>query len=315
MKIFRVLLGIITIAGLLSVPTSCNGQESPKQAVPIKHYLSFANAQELQQYLKWSPTRLPLISAHRGGVMPGYPENCLATFDNALNYAPCIIECDVSRTKDGVLVMLHDDVLDRTTTDKGKIGEITAHQLKSVYLKDKDKKATAYHIPTLAEVLEWARGKAILTVDVKKGIQPEEIVTMIHRYNAEAYTVVITYSLDVAQHYHRINPNLMLSVTAKGVEGVERLLKSGINLRNVVAFVGTYEPPREVYDLLHQNGIRAILGTMHNLDQKAQKDGRRVYINLLENGADILATDEVGEVAEAIREMERKKAESTDKPK
>ena len=94
----------------------------------------------------------------------------------------------------------------------------------------------------------------------------------------------------------------MISASAKGVEGVRRLLESGVDPKCLVAFVGVYEPSKDVYDLLHKNGIRAILGTMGNLDKKAEKRGFKVYKKLLKNGADILATDNVVLVTRAIEE-------------
>ena len=67
-----------------------------------------------------------------------------------------------------------------------------------------------------------------------------------------------------------------------------------------VAFAGVYEPPGEVYALLHEKAICAILGTMGNLDSKAKRNGTQVYIELLRNGADILATNDDGHTALTI---------------
>jgi glycerophosphoryl diester phosphodiesterase len=275
---------------------------------PEKHYQFFSSVEELQNYLGWSPEKTPLASAHRGGPMPGqgrggFPENCLATFENALVYAPCLIECDVRKSKDGQLFLLHDETLDRTTTGSGAISEHTSVELQKLFLKDEAGKRTAYRIPTLSEALEWARGKAILTLDVKKGIMAEEIVEIIARHKAESYTTVITYTLESALRYHELNPDLVISASAVGLEATRRLLESGINPRNLLGFVGVYEPPREIYELLHQHGIRAILGTIGNLDRKAEKEGIDVYVDLLKNGADILATDNVPLAAEAIEKF------------
>jgi len=93
-------------------------------------------------------------------------------------------------------------------------------------------------------------------------------------------------------------------------EGVARLFKSSIPATNLVAFVGVYEPPREVYALLHEKAICAILGTMGNLDSKARRNGIQMYIELLRNGADILATDEVELASEAITRYLQNRAES-----
>jgi glycerophosphoryl diester phosphodiesterase len=306
---------LLSILLALWVLAACdlNGQETRPVITP--HYVSFTSAGELQEYLSWSPRRIPFIGAHRGAPMPGYPENCLATFENALTYAPCLIECDISKTKDGVLVMFHDDRLERTSTGKGKVSDTTWSQLQMLWLKDGDKKSTPYKVPTLADTLGWARGKAVLQLDVKKGIEPEEIAQMIRHYNAESYALVITYSLEMAKRYHKLNPQLMISTSAEGLEACKRLLASGIPAKNLIAFVGVYEPPQEVYTMLHEKNIRAILGTMGNLDRKADKDGLGVYTELYKNGADVLATDNTPQVAKAIREIARQKEEAAGQKK
>ncbi|MCK4448884.1 MAG: glycerophosphodiester phosphodiesterase family protein, partial [Candidatus Marinimicrobia bacterium] len=227
-------------------------------------------------------------------------ENCIETFENALVYAPCLIECDVAKTKDSVLVMMHDRTLNRTTTGEGGVGGYTLEELKKLKLRDNQGNVTLYQIPTLAEVLDWARDKAIIELDIKKPVTPEEIAMIVREKQAEKFTVVITYDIPATVYYHRLNPQLMISASAKGVEGVRRLLESGVDPKCLVAFVGVYEPSKDVYDLLHKNGIRAILGTMGNLDKKAEKRGFKVYKKLLKNGADILATDNVVLVTRAI---------------
>ncbi|MCD6204706.1 MAG: glycerophosphodiester phosphodiesterase family protein [Candidatus Marinimicrobia bacterium] len=258
-----------------------------------KHYLAFESPVQLQEYFRWSPDKAPIISAHRGGPMEGYPENCIETFEHALLYAPCLLECDVAKSKDSVLVMMHDRTLDRTTTGSGPVGDYTLEELRRLYLKDNQGNVTPYRIPTLAEVLDWARGRAIVELDIKRSITPEEIVAMIREKQALNYTVVITYDTETAKQYHTLEPQLMISASARGIEGTQRLLESGIDPKCIVAFVGVYEPEKEVYDLLHENGIQAILGTMGNLDRKAEKHGISVYKKLIGNGADILATNNV----------------------
>lgn len=258
-----------------------------------KHYLVFESPAQLQEYFRWSPDKAPIISAHRGGPMEGYPENCIETFEHALLYAPCLIECDVARSKDSVLVLMHDRTLDRTTTGSGLVSDYTLEELRKLYLKDNQGNITPYRIPTLAEVLDWARGRAIVELDIKGSIAPEEIVAIIREKRALSYTVVITYNIEVAKKYHALEPQLMISASARGIEGAQRLLESGINPSCIIAFVGVYEPEKKVYELLHKNSIMAILGTMGNLDRKAEKHGISVYKKLINNGADILATNNV----------------------
>src|SRR5690606_35917448 len=104
-------------------------------------------------YLRWRPGAPVLVSAHRGGPRPGLPENALATFEYALNFAPALLETDVRRTADGTLVLLHDETLDRTTTGAGPVAARTLADLRTLYLLDPEGTATPHRIPTLAEAL------------------------------------------------------------------------------------------------------------------------------------------------------------------
>jgi len=264
------------------------------------HYISFDTPAELQEYLRWHPDRSPLLAAHRGGPSPGFPENCIATFENSLRLAPCLIECDVRKSRDGVMILMHDWSLERTTTGEGPVDSMTLAQLSQLNLYDANQTLTEYKIPTLSEALRWAKGRAILELDIKDPVTPREVVQAIKAEGAESHTVVIAYSLETAELYHGLDDNLVMSCSARGIEGVTRLLESGIPAANIIAFVGMYEPPAEVYALLHEREIRVILGTMGNLDRKAKRRGVQVYTELLRNGADILATDDVELASEAV---------------
>jgi len=274
------------------------------------HYISFNKPTELHEYLRWRPDRSPLLGAHRGGPSPGFPENCIATFERSLRFAPCLIECDVRKSKDGVMVLMHDRSLNRTTTGKGLVESLSLTQMRQLNLVDPNGTVTEYKIPTLLEALRWAKGRAILELDIKGTVTPHEVVQAIRTEDAESCVVVITYDLRAAGLYHSLDDRLVLSCSTKGTEGVARLLKSSIPATNLIAFVGVYEPPREVYALLHEKAICAILGTMGNLDSKARRNGIQMYIELLRNGADILATDEVELASEAITRYLQNRAES-----
>ncbi len=264
------------------------------------HTVSFGTPAKLKAYLQWHPDRSPLIGAHRGGPRPGFPENCIATFEGSLRFAPCLIECDVRKSKDGVMVLMHDRSLDRTTTGKGLVESLSLTELKDLNLVDAEGTVTDHKIPTLSEALRWAKGRAILELDIKGTITPQEVVQAIKTQDAQSCVVVITYDVSTAELYHSLDERLVLSCSTRGVEGVTRLLKSPIPAANLIAFVGVYEPPRDVYTLLHKKGICAILGTMGNLDRKAKKNGIEIYIALLQNGADVLATDDVELASKAI---------------
>ena len=270
------------------------------------NYRSFANAKALQTYMRWHAGKEPLISAHRGGPMKGFPENAIETFENILCYGPCLIECDVRVTRDSHLVMMHDATLDRTTNGSGRVSEHTLEELKKLFLKDNDHQLTKYRIPTFGDVLQWAIGRAILTVDVKDGVPITQIISEIQKHKADGHAIIIVYNLRDLQRVHQLAPSLVISASAYGVMGVKKLFATGVPAKNLCAFVGVSEPGPVVYEMLHQKGISAILGTMHNLDNKAAARGISVYQKLYQNGADVLATDNVPLVIQAINDWKQK---------
>ena len=95
-----------------------------------------------------------MLIAHRGGSLEA-PENTLASFRHAINVGVEYVELDVQMSKDGVLVVIHDETLDRTTNGSGSIGDYTYAELKK--LDAGSHFAPEYRgetIPTLRDVLE-----------------------------------------------------------------------------------------------------------------------------------------------------------------
>lgn len=262
---------------------------------PVKHYyISFKSGNELNDFLNRKTANFPLISAHRGGAMPGFPENAIETFENATTHQPVIIEFDVALSKDSVLVIMHDDKLDRTTTGTGSVWSYTYAELQKLNLKDNDGKVTAFKIPTLEQVLTWGKNKVLFTIDIKRGVPYSKIVAAVRKTKSENNAIVITYNANQAAEVHQLAPDLMISASARSIADVERLNQMGVPNERIVAFVGTAAPDQAVYEYLHSKGITCILGTMGNLDRSALANpAQNVYEKLLTNGADIISTDQL----------------------
>lgn len=277
-----------------------SSSETPSYARTSANYVAFADADALSAYLRFNSPVGPLVSAHRGGPMPAYPENALATFEHSLRYAPALIECDVRLSHDSVLVMMHDDTLDRTTTGSGLVADYTLAELRTLLLKDERGVITPFRIPTLAETLAWADNRALLTLDIKQGIAPRRIVNLVRRMNAEDRVIIIVYTLDDLLRYHALAPDLNISASASTVEEVYALFDSGVDLSRLIVFTGVGEVKQSVIDLLHTRDIRAMLGTFDLIDERARQAGSTVYEAIYDRGVDVIATDIVPLAAEAI---------------
>jgi glycerophosphoryl diester phosphodiesterase len=258
------------------------------------HYISFKTADEFQAFLQRKTASYPLLSAHRGGPMSGFPENAIETFDNATTYQPVIIEFDVALSKDSVPVIMHDDQLDRTTNGTGFIGNYDYQQLKALFLKDNEGALTKFKIPTLDEVLLWGKGKVLFTIDIKRGVPYQKVVEAVRKSKSETNAIIITYNANQAAAVHQLAPDLMISATVKSPEDLKRLNEMDVPNDKIIAFVGVSEPDKSLCQYLHDKGISTILGTMGNLDRSARANsGKQLYKNLVANGADVLSTDEL----------------------
>lgn len=271
------------------------------------YHISFPTSQEFQEFTRYSAESYPLISAHRGGPTVGFPENCTATFANTIKYIPAIIETDIALSKDSVLVMMHDNTLNRTTTGKGEIGNYTYKELQEFFLKDTNGHVTSFKIETLDEVLQWGTDKVIYTLDVKRGVPMKMIVDAIRRNKAERNSMIITYNANQAAEVAKLAPDLLISVSARGKKDVKRMEALGVKVDKMVAFVGTTEPSKETYRYLQSRKISSILGTMGNIDKSAATRGDGLYYKLIENGANIISSDRYKEAAKQLENYVRDK--------
>lgn len=111
----------------------------------------------------------PLILGHRG--VPGEaPENTLAGFELAMASGADGIELDVHLSRDGELVVIHDDTLDRTTDGSGPVGAYSLRELKRFNAAARFAgRFQPQPIPTLAEVVEAVGDSAFIDIEIKSG--------------------------------------------------------------------------------------------------------------------------------------------------
>lgn len=244
----------------------------------------------------------PLISAHRGGKgIPGYPENCIETMKFLNDSISAVFEIDVAKTKDNVLVLMHDKTIDRTTNGFGLVNDITFEELIKLNLKDDSGAITDYKVPTFDAVLEWAvKENAILTLDIKRSVSLEEVLKYVEKHKAEDVSAIITYDLKQAKKAYQLAPHLLLSVSARNDKEFDELLNSGIPTSHMLAFTGTKLSSPELFEKIHENGIYCMLGTIGNLDGMAEARGDELYNTWIALGADILATDRPLEAALSV---------------
>ncbi len=261
----------------------------------------------LRELFRYDGHPLPVLSAHRGGAGPGWPENCLATFEHTLQHTFSLLEIDLQQTRDGQLVLRHDSNLDRTTTGSGPVGQRTLQELKQLHLKDSDGQVTRYRMPTLDEALHWARGKTVVILD-KKDVPVEVCVQKIQQHQAQSYAMVMAYSFDDIRKCHELDPAIMMEVMIGTPERLAGFTKTGVPWDRVIAFIG-HTPPqdKELVKQLHAQGVCCMAGTSRNLDPRlrhATDDElsalRQEYQARLGFGVDLLEVDLPVQVAQLL---------------
>ncbi|MHA7130310.1 glycerophosphodiester phosphodiesterase family protein [Algoriphagus namhaensis] len=298
----------LTGAFVLSLFFCFSCQSSPSSVADTTgveglYEVKLSGLEDTRDFYSWTSDRIPMVSAHRGGPYPGFPENAIETFENVLKYTPAIIELDVAMTQDSVLILMHDDELDRTTNGTGKVNEVTYEYIQGLRLEDENGDLTEFKVPTLEQALNWAKGKALLTVDIKRSVPFEKVVEEVRATESEAYAALISYAFPAAKKLHYLAPELMLSVTIRNEEEIKRFEETGIPWTRVIAFTGLSERPLEFNQALHQKGAFTILGVLGNLDRQAVAKGDEIYTSFVQQGADILATDRPIEASKAIQTL------------
>lgn len=111
-----------------------------------------------------------LVWAHRGAS--GYaPENTLPAFELAVNQKADGVELDVQLTKDGKIVVIHDEKIDRVTNQSGFVKDFTLRELKDFSCKNVFTEEEKIKIPTLDEVFELLAPTGLtVNVELKTGI-------------------------------------------------------------------------------------------------------------------------------------------------
>lgn len=230
--------------------------------------------------------------AHRGGIVPGYPENTIAAFRQAIKHGAEVIEIDLRGTKDGEVVIMHDETLDRTTNGKGKVIDYTLEELKKLDA------GAGERILTYEEVLQLVAGTGVkLLLDIKESpvLDKRKVVRLTDKYNAALNVIVGPRNLDDLRAFRALNPNLRTLGFIRNIEDIEPFAQAGVdiirlwpkwiyanpNLVQKVHQLGkpvwttANDAPREELEKLIRLGVNGILSDLPEVMNKLLADMKR----------------------------------------
>ncbi len=159
------------------------------------------------------------IWAHRG-CSQRYPENTLLAFEKAAEIKDLAgIELDIQLTKDGEMVVIHDERVDRTTEGMGFVRDYTLSQIKKLHIYADDYPAQS--VPAITEVLDMLeprlRSGLKLNIELKNSVWPydgmeEKIVEMVHQRGLQASVVYSTFYAHSLGKLKKLDPDAQLGI-------------------------------------------------------------------------------------------------------
>jgi glycerophosphoryl diester phosphodiesterase len=127
--------------------------------------------------------RGPTSGAHRGGMAYTVAGNTMERFQYALSAGVDVIEMDLHVSKDGVPIVIHDDVLEISTNCKGPVRDRTFVELKKCKVK-----YTQQYLPSFEEVLIWNKGRVVINAEFKESGVISPAIDLVNKHDAYEWT-------------------------------------------------------------------------------------------------------------------------------
>lgn len=254
-----------------------------------------------------------LIVAHRGDWR-NHPENSLPAIQSCIDKGYDVVEIDLQRTLDSVLVLSHDETLDRTTNGHGRICDHTLAEVKQLRLKaGHGACVTRNPMPTLEEALLLCKGKILINID--KGWDYFEQVCDLLEKTGTADQVIIKsrVSLDRLQREH---PDILRRVIYMPIANIDwdeslAFVDAWVEMRPAafeVDFASVNDNVVRNLKVLRDAGIPIWVNALWPSQNAGHDDDRAVELRepdeswgwLLSQGATIIQTDRPAELKQYL---------------
>lgn len=233
----------------------------------------------------------PRVIAHRGasGLTP---ENTLAAFRRAIELSADMIELDVALSRDDEVVVMHDATLERTTSGSGLVRDKTLRELQQLDAGRSVGPGHADHrIPTLAEVLDLARDRTLLNIEIKaeavtdqcRGGITDLVIGLVLDHGLDDLAILSSFDPRALDHARTLAPRIY---RASLFDAGRHLELSPVSVAQdagaVLLNLSRTQVSEEMVEQCHQIGILVAVYTVNEVSQMEL---------LLAMGVDALFTD------------------------
>ena len=253
------------------------------------------------------------VVSHRGDWRNA-PENSLQAFRNCIEMGVDMIEIDLKKTKDGHLILMHDETIDRTTDGTGRPSDYTLAELRKFHLKNGLGIVTRHTIPTFEEVLDLCKGKILINVD--KGYDYFKEVYALTEQNGTTQQVVIKSAFPLAkvqaENGDVLEKVIYMPIINLDKPGAETLVEDYLQIRPVAieCCFGSFTP--EVDRLLQEikasgtkiwiNSLWPSLNAGHDDDRAVEQgEADEAWGWIIDQGASLIQTDRPQALLEYVK--------------
>jgi len=154
--------------------------------------------------------------AHRG-ASGTFPENTLSAFRAAIDAGADMCELDVQLTRDGNVVVIHDDTVDRTTDGNGEVAKLSLEEIKRLDAGAKFKGGALKdeRIPTLDEVFALTTGKCGLNIELKGAGVETQVAQIMQARNAFSDSIVSSFDWEYLKKIQQLHFNIRIALLAE----------------------------------------------------------------------------------------------------
>lgn len=238
-----------------------------------------------------------LVAAHRGAHMGNY-ENSIASTRQSIRLGVDIIEVDVRTTNDGHLVLMHDSSIDRTTTGKGKVEDLTLTEIRKFHLKAPYGRISEETVPTFEEFLNVTKGKIMVDVDMKT----DNVTGILDAVEKTGTNDGVFYFDD---DYDQLDKIIELDASAQ-------IMPRARSYQMADSAVTKFSPPivhidpsfntEKVGNMLRKNQTRIWINTLGKVDCDIRYgNGEEALDGLLKYGANMIQTNEPEMLLQLLR--------------
>lgn len=239
-----------------------------------------------------------LALGHRGtgSLSLWAPENTIAALEMAWEMGADSIEVDVRETSDGVLVLMHDSTVDRTTNGTGRVDEMTLAEIKALTAYSFNPAVPAQTVPTFLEALQCLHGKTLVDVDIKDATMSTLVADIVAAGMLDAaYLLIGSVSEGLAAR--AVHPDVALMPKVHSADDVYAFEAA---LSPIVFFEPDVEDVNQAFlEAVCSTGARLHLDALGFYDIL----GELGFSIMLDLGADIIQTDRLPVLVPYLREL------------